>query len=254
MTLASRRLCTAAALLYSVWILYPLVNRELHPWTSFVSEYFVADLPGATVLRTVDGVAGVVLAGVAAFSYARLRTLWRALPNGARGTQPAREVTSSRNRTAVRVWCAGLGVAGLATVVDAVNPLVCAVSLSAECAAAEKAGTLPLQHQVHLFSSGAAGLGFVAAMIATLVLSTRTDRLVRVLSWVGIVLIVFSGIDALVPQLPTHGISQRLSMVAIAVWLIAAAGVPVTQRLRPRGSGSNPTGPATSAPGSELTV
>ena len=243
-----------AALLYSVWIVYPLVNRELHPWTSFVSEYFVADLPGATVLRTVDGVAGVVLAGVAAFSYARLRTLWRALPNAARGTQPAREVTSSRNRAAVRVWCAGLGVAGLATVVDAVNPLVCAASLSPECAAAEKAGTLPLQHQVHLFSSAAAGLGFVAAMIATLVLSTRADRLVRILSWVGIVLIVFSAIDALVPQLPTHGISQRLSMIAIAVWLVAAAGVPVAQRLRPRGSGTSSSGPAASTRGPEVTA
>lgn len=76
-----------AALLYSVWIVYSLVNRELHPWTSFVSEYFAADLPGATVLRTVAGVAGVVLAGVAALSYARLRTLWRALPNGTRGTE-----------------------------------------------------------------------------------------------------------------------------------------------------------------------
>ena len=86
MTLASRRLWAVAALLYSVWVLYPLVNRELHPWTSFVSEYVVADLPGATVLRTVDAEVGVVLAGVTAFSSARLRTLWRALPNGTRGT------------------------------------------------------------------------------------------------------------------------------------------------------------------------
>ncbi|WP_206479763.1 hypothetical protein [Kocuria sp. KRD140] len=86
MTLASRRLCAVAALLYSVWVLYPLVNRELHPWTSFVSEYVVADPPGATVLRTVDAEVGVVLTGVTAFSSARLRTLWRALPNGTRGT------------------------------------------------------------------------------------------------------------------------------------------------------------------------
>ena len=51
-----------------------------------MSECVVADLAGATVLRTVDAVVGVVLAGVTAFSSARLRTLWRALPNGTRGT------------------------------------------------------------------------------------------------------------------------------------------------------------------------
>ncbi|GEC99733.1 hypothetical protein KVA01_18880 [Kocuria varians] len=237
MTLASRRLCLAVAVIYSAWLVAPLLD----PWTSYASEYFVADRPAASLLRTADGLAGVLLVVIAVLSYARVRTLWRGLPGGpapaacgggtttSSGTPGA---TSRRGRVAVRTWAASLAFAGLATVVDAINPMTCAPSISPVCHAAEEAGTLPVQHQLHTVSSALVGVALIVAMLASLVLSTRADRVVRIASWAGIVTIALSGIDALVTRIPTEGITQRISMIAIVVWLVAAAGLPVVDRLR----------------------
>lgn len=61
MTLASRRLAVLIAVLYSTWLVAPLLDPQLHPWTSYASEYFVADRPAATLLRTTDGISGMLL-------------------------------------------------------------------------------------------------------------------------------------------------------------------------------------------------
>lgn len=231
MTLASRRLSLVVALLYSTWLVAPLLDPQLHPWTSYASEYFVADRPAATLLRTTDGVAGMLLIVLAVLSYGRARTLWRGLPGGFGGLDASRP-TRRRARWAVRVWCAALAVAGAATVVDAINPMTCAPSVSPECAAAEAAGTLPLQHHMHTASSAVAGTAFVVAMLASLVLSTAADRVTRIASWVGVVTIALSAVDALLTRIPTEGITQRISMVAIVAWLVAVAGLPVVDRVR----------------------
>ena len=233
MTLASRRLCAVVAVVYSAWLVAPLLDPQLHPWTSYASEYFVADRPAATLLRTADGICGMLLIVIAVLSYARTRTRWRGLPGGLGGAAPA-QWTARRGRLAVRVWSAALAVAGAATVVDAINPMTCAPSVSPDCAAAEAAGTLPVQHEMHTVSSALAGTAFVVAMAASLVLSTSTDRVVRIASWAGIVTIALSGVDAVVTRIPTEGITQRVSMLAIVVWLVAVAGIPVVDRLRSR--------------------
>ena len=82
MTLASRRLAVLIAVLYSTWLVAPLLDPQLHPWTSYASEYFVADRPAATLLRTTDGISGMLLIVMAVLSYSRARTLWRGLPGG----------------------------------------------------------------------------------------------------------------------------------------------------------------------------
>ena len=82
MTLASRRLSLVVALLYSMWLVAPLLDPQLHPWTSYASAYFVADRPAATMLRTTDGISGMLLIVMAVLSYSRARTLWRGLPGG----------------------------------------------------------------------------------------------------------------------------------------------------------------------------
>ncbi|WP_406019254.1 DUF998 domain-containing protein [Kocuria rhizophila] len=231
MTLASRRLAVLIAVLYSTWLVAPLLDPQLHPWTSYASEYFVADRPAATLLRTTDGISGMLLIVMAVLSYSRARTLWRGLPGGL-GAPETAPPTRRRARCAVRTWCAALAVAGAATVVDAINPMTCALSVSPECAAAEAAGTLPLQHLMHTASSAVAGTAFVVAMLASLVLSTAADRVTRIASWVGIVTIALSAVDALLTRIPTEGITQRISMVAIVVWLVAVVGLPVVDRVR----------------------
>ena len=231
MTLASRRLAALIAVLYSTWLVAPLLDPQLHPWTSYASEYFVADRPAATLLRTTDGISGMLLIVMAVLSYSRARTLWRGLPGGL-GAPETAPPTRRRARQAMRVWCAALAVAGAATVVDAINPMTCAPSVSPECAAAEAAGTLPLQHLMHTASSAVAGTAFVVAMLASLVLSTAADRVTRIASWVGIVTIALSAVDALLTRIPTEGITQRISMVAIVVWLVAVVGLPVVDRVR----------------------
>lgn len=231
MTLASRRLSLVVVLLYSTWLVAPLLDPQLHPWTSYASEYLVADRPAATMLRTTDGISGMLLIVMAVLSYSRARTLWRGLPGGL-GAPETAPPTRRQARCAVRTWCAALAVAGAATVVDAINPMTCAPSVSPECAAAEAAGTLPLQHHMHTVSSALAGVALVVAMLASLVLSTSADRVTRIASWAGIATIALSGIDALVTRIPTEGITQRISMVAIVAWLVAVAGLPVVDRVR----------------------
>lgn len=233
MTLAPRRLCVIIAITYSTWIIAPLLDPGLHPWTSYASEYFVANRPAATLLRTTDGVSGVLLVVIAVLSYTRARILWRGLPVGLddssiRVLQAG--VVPHRRRLALKAWYAALGCAGLATVVDAINPMTCPPSISHACAAAETADTLPLQHELHTVSSAIAGVAFVVAMAVSLLLAAGTNRLVRVASWAGIVTITLSGIDALVTRIPTEGITQRISMVAIVVWLVAASSLPVLDR------------------------
>lgn len=221
------------AVVYFAWLVSPLLDPQLHPWTSYASEYFVADRPAASVLRTADGLSGMLLVVIAVLSHARVRTLWRGLPGGiAPGHDDAPARTLRRGRAAVRTWAGALAVAGAATVVDAINPMTCAPSVSPACAAAEAAGTLPVQHHLHTGSSALVGIAFVVAMLASLVLSTREDRVVRIASWAGIVTTALSGIDALFTRIPTEGITQRISMVTIVVWLVAAAGLPVVERLR----------------------
>lgn len=245
MTLILRALAVLAAGLYSTWLIAPVLDPELDPLRSFASEYAVAERSAATTVRLADGVAGILLMVMAVISSARIRTLWHRLPGPAGEMNPAAEpdsALSSSCRWALRLFCLGLGIAGLGTVVDAMNPMICAPSVSEECALAEAAGALPTQHSVHTVSSTAAGIGFAVAMISSAWLAgrggphrarpTHARRLLHWSAWGGAGLILLSGVDALVPQVPTHGITQRLSMLAIAGWLVLAAGVPVPQRRR----------------------
>ena len=113
MTLASRRLSLVVALLCSTWLVAPLLDPQLHPWTSYASEYLVADRPAATMLRTTDGISGMLLIVMAVLSYSRARTLWRGLPGvlGAPETAPAHAASCAVGRAGV-VRGAGRGGCG----------------------------------------------------------------------------------------------------------------------------------------------
>lgn len=107
MTLASRRPCLITAVLSSTWLIAPLLDPQLHPWTSYASEYLVSGRPAATLLRTTDGLSGVLLVVISALSYARLRIVWRGLRLDHDAAAAVGHVsTRRRERVAVRTWCA----------------------------------------------------------------------------------------------------------------------------------------------------
>ncbi|WHF23957.1 hypothetical protein QJS66_07005 [Kocuria rhizophila] len=105
--------------------------------------------PAATLLRTTGtdlrDAADRAWPSVLLWAHAVARTARR--PRAPETALPTRR----RARQAVRVRVRGPGCGGAATVVDAINPMTRALGL-AECAAAEAAGTLPLQHHMHTAS------------------------------------------------------------------------------------------------------
>ena len=105
MTLASRRLCLITAVPSSTWLIAPLLDPQLHPWTSYASAYFVSRRPAATLLRTTDGLSGVLLVVFSALSYARLRIVRRGLRLDDAAAAVGRVSTRRRERVAVRTWC-----------------------------------------------------------------------------------------------------------------------------------------------------
>ena len=106
-TLASRRLCLITAVLSSTWLIAPLLDPQLHPWTSYASAYLVSGRPAATLLRTTDGLSGVLLVVISALYYARLRIVWRGLRLDHDAAAAVGHVsTRRRERVAVRTWCA----------------------------------------------------------------------------------------------------------------------------------------------------
>lgn len=73
----------------------------------YASAYFVSGRPAATLLRTTDGLSGVLLVVISALSYARLRIVWRGLRLDHDAAAAVGHVsTRRRERVAVRTWCA----------------------------------------------------------------------------------------------------------------------------------------------------
>lgn len=183
---------------YSTWTVLFAIDPQLDVLHSFVSEYAVWGRPGAVLIRVGDAVAGVLLVVLGVFL---------------------------RRRHALSLMlCAGLVVAGVATVADTLLSYECAPSLSEECAAAEVAGTVGLAHQLHSVTSALVGFGLAVAVIADIVMLVRSGRsfasLPVVLDVVLLVLLGVSGVLALVPHVGWAGAVQRLSLVLICAWVI----------------------------------
>ncbi len=183
---------------YSTWTVLFAIDPQLDVLHSFVSEYAVWGRPGAVLMRVGDAVAGVLLVVLGVF----LR----------------------RRHALSLLLCAGLVVAGAATVGDTMLSYECAPSLSEGCATAEVEGTVGLAHQLHSVTSALVGFGFAVAVIADIVMLVRSGRNVTslnvVLNVVLLVLLGVSGVLALVPHVGWAGAVQRLSLVVICAWVI----------------------------------
>ena len=183
---------------YSTWTVLFAIDPQLDVLHSFVSEYAVWGRPGAVLIRVGDAVAGVLLVVLGVFL---------------------------RRRHALSLMlCAGLVVAGVATVGDTLLSYECAPSLSEECAMAEVEGTVGVAHQLHSVTSALVGFGFAVAVIADIVMLVRSGRSVTslhvVLNGVLLILLGVSGVLALVPHVGWAGAVQRLSLVLICAWVV----------------------------------
>jgi len=139
----ARLILLAGTVLYSAWLIAPLVGSRLSPLTSYVSEAGAIGQPHAAFFRATD-----VLAGTA-FVLAAILALRAARPT---------------SRLAL-LALAGLFVLGAATMGDALLPLSCTPTADAACAARELAGEVPWTHVGHAVSSGIAGFGGVVAVL-----------------------------------------------------------------------------------------
>lgn len=140
----------AAGVVYSAFLVTPIVGTELDPGRSYVSELAALDQPHGAVFRTFDAVVGivVVVAGV--------------------------HVARRAGVAAVRWAGVALGLFGLATVLDVAAPMTCAPSADAACAAAE-ASRSTLALGAHEGSSVLANTAAVVA-VALLVAARSRDR------------------------------------------------------------------------------
>lgn len=145
-----------AGLCHLSWIPATLESR-LPSRTSYVSELLAIDQPWSWLLRTSDVVAGITVTVAALL-------LWRA------AGRPARRATRTVRLLTIAM-VGGLLLFGVGTALDAgLLPMSCATSVSAECAAAEAAGTVPLHHQLHTVSSTIASLGAFLGPVALAIL------------------------------------------------------------------------------------
>lgn len=183
---------------YSTWTVLFAIDPHLDVLHSFVSEYAVWGRPGALLIRVGDAVAGVLLVVLGVF----LR----------------------RRNSLSLMLCAGLIVAGVATVGDTLLSYECAPSLSEACATAEVAGTVGLSHQLHSVTSALVGCGFALAVVADILMLVRsrqnTVNLAVVLNGAVLVVLGVSAILALIPHVGWAGAVQRLSLTLICAWVI----------------------------------
>lgn len=197
-----------AALLYSSWLFGWAANPDHDPLTGYVSELAALGEPFARTFRSFDGIAGATVVIACIIVLARSRA-------------PRRHL----------VTFALLTVFGLATITDALAPLSCTPTSDMACAAAEKARDVPLHHLIHEATSSIAGVAATAAMLWWWLVEHRRLRRAgdpgeKTLYRIGVVLVVVHTAALVISLADIAGIgfgvlgaAQRISLLALALWL-----------------------------------
>jgi hypothetical protein len=149
----------------------------------------------------------------------------------------------------VIAWGA-VGLFAVATALDSAWPLTCAPHADEACAVREAAGAVPLTHQLHTFSSAAAGgaallsLGAFVRLDAQEPAGSRMRRSGRWILGALVVTTVWTVIGVMLDYfhvLVALGIAQRLELVCVAAWLVyLAARLRVASRLTDRTAAYGP--------------
>ncbi|MEV0153196.1 DUF998 domain-containing protein [Micromonospora sp. NPDC050686] len=191
-----------AAVLYSSWLLGPLLNPALGLTHGYASELAARDQPYHLVFGLGDALTGLLAAATGV-----------ALALRARGV----------TRTA---WL-GLAVFGVATALDGgLTSMDCAPTTDARCARLERLGSLSWRHEAHTISSALAVAGGLVSLVAIL-------AVLRAPAWrrwgiaVAVVLLVGTVTTLLESAYPDGGLGgwQRVQLVGLAGWLLLAAAV-----------------------------
>jgi Protein of unknown function (DUF998) len=197
-----------AGVVYSAFLVTPLLGTRLDPGRSFVSELAALDQPHHLVFRTVDAAVGLVVVAAAGH-----------LVRG-----PAVR--------AVRWAGAALGLFGVATLLDVAAPMACAPSADPVCAAAE-ASRSALALGVHEVSSGAANGAAVLAVVLLAVARSRGRTASQPASplegamLVGLPLVAVPGLLVLLEETVGLGLDGVVGYVQ-RVQVLALSGVLVT--------------------------
>ncbi|TWS22867.1 DUF998 domain-containing protein [Tsukamurella sputi] len=211
----ARLILLAGTVLYSAWLIAPLLGSQLSPLTSYLSEIGAVGQPHARFFRTTDVLAGTTFVLAAALAH--------------RAGRPT-------SRLAV-IGLAGLALLGAATVGDALLPLSCTPTTDAACAARELAGEVPWTHVGHAVSSGIAGFGGVVAVLAWALWrrscagGTGFDG-ARLALGLGVLFLLSTAwtLAAMLEPALYLGLAQRTQVVTLTLWLAWIAMSPRAQR------------------------
>jgi len=193
---------------YSAFLVTPLLGARLDPARSYVSELAALDQPHGLVFRTVDAVVGLVVVAAAL--------------HVARGARVG----------AVRWAGAALGLFGVATLLDAAVPMACAPSADPACAAAE-ASRSALAFGVHEVSSVAANGAGILAVVLLAVARSRGRTAYQPASplegamLVGLPLVAVPGLLVVLEETVGLGLDGVVGYVQ-RVQVLALSGVLVT--------------------------
>lgn len=197
-----------AGVVYSAFVVTPLLGTRLDPARSYVSELAALDQPHDLVFRTVDALVGLVVVAAAVHLVRRPGT------------------------RAVRWAGVALGLFGVATLLDAAAPMTCAPSADAACAAAE-ASRSALVFGVHEVTSVAANGAAILAVVLLAVARSRGRTASQPASplegamLVGLPLVAVPGLLVVLEETVGLGLAGVVGWVQ-RVQVLALSGVLVT--------------------------
>ena len=189
-----------AALAYVLWVIGPWLNPGLDHVNGYVSELAARDQPFSWLFRAGDLVAGTFAVVTAVMALA----------------------VRARRPPLVTIGWLGVAVFGVATIVDSgLTPMTCAPYVDTTCALAERAGTLPLTHELHAATSSVAVGGAIAGMVGLSAVPGITRRHGPTLLKLEIGATVLT-LAAMLLGAYT-GVAQRVQVAGISAWLVVLA-------------------------------
>ncbi|WP_058234724.1 DUF998 domain-containing protein [Devriesea agamarum] len=242
-------LLVTATIVYSLWLISPLLGTPTLITRSYVSELSAVDQEFSELFRFADGLTGfmLILIGLLGFVMSRYmptRSAGLALSAGcaAPSASPSQSAHNPQSRAlqhrtpqhrgphsaearprraaVITAFHFGFVAFGVFTIADVISPLHCVASIDPMCLAQQDANLLPLAHTVHSWTSVLASAGMVTAMVADAWLRSGKVRVALTVATVIMLLATAAGDFGWHPYI---GIVQRLQLIFSAAWMLLVA-------------------------------